>query len=241
MHESELTNSISSVAVVVPVFQHAQYLPRCVASVAWQLQSEDEIIIVEDEPREPFQFVGSCHGKVTWIGNSQRKGVSHSRNQAILETRTEWIKLLDADDVLAPFALDVIRNRRIGLSSEVKVVTGGIHRIINGEYGDYLNGAHRTLGTILNWNPILPSATFVRRDAVLEVGMFDERIDFEEDWDLWLKVHERFGKSAFLVVDQPIAYYWISDAEAREKHYRGLVEGLFVRDYFRIRYGAETY
>jgi len=236
-----LGNPSDAVTVITPVFRQAVYLPRCVTSVAWQLRVQDRAIIVEDEPVQPFQFSGTSPGRIDWFGNPKKVGVSQARNQGILNATTEWIKFLDADDVLAPFALDALRARIDAISEEVQVVTGGIHRIINGRYADYLNGARESLDHILNYNPILPSATFVRRSALLEVGMFDERIDFEEDWDLWLRIHERFGKQAFHIIDQPIAYYWICDAEQREKDRRGMVNGMTVRDYFRKRYGADPH
>ncbi len=54
----------------------------------------------------------------------------------------------------------------------------------------YLQGAQESLKNILQSNPILPSATFVKREALLEVGLFDPRIVFEDDRDLWLRLHE---------------------------------------------------
>ena len=66
-----------------------------------------------------------------------------------------------------------------------------------GQYHDFMCGADESLPQIMNYNPILLSASFVRREALLAVGLFDERIEFEEDWDLWLRLHERFGPSTF--------------------------------------------
>jgi GT2 family glycosyltransferase len=85
---------------------------------------------------------------------------------------------------------------------------------------------------------MLPSAVFVRRSALLEVGTFDERIDHEEDWDLWFRLHERYGLSAFATTTAPVCYYWIDNEERRQKHREAKVEGIPVRDYFRQRYGA---
>lgn len=43
---------------------------------------------------------------------------------------------------------------------------------------------------------------------------------------------------AFAVVDRPLCYYWINEAERRKKVRTGTVDGLPVREYFRQRYGA---
>lgn len=84
----------------------------------------------------------------------------------------------------------------------------------------------------------LASAVRVRRLALLEVGLFDERMDHEEDWDLGFRLHQRYGLSAFATTWAPVCYYWIRRAERRPKHREAQVDGLPVRDYFRQRYGA---
>ncbi len=165
------------------------------------------------------------------------RGVSHSRNRGILASRSEWIKPLDTDDILAPFALDILRLNP--MPPQVKVVTGGCHRMHNGRYYDYLCANEETLNNIHRYLPTLPSATFIRREALLDAGLFDERIDLEEDWDMWLKIHERWGKQAFAIVNQPVCYYWIDEEERKRKVRKGTVEGVPVRDYFRSRYGAD--
>ena len=87
--------------------------------------------------------------------------------------------------------------------------------------------------------PTLPSAAFIRREALLKVGLFDERIDLEEDWDLWLRIYETYGKEGFAIVNQPICYDWIDEEERRRKSRKGTVDGVPVREYFRTRYGAD--
>ncbi len=70
--------------------------------------------------------------------------------------------------------------------------------------------------------------------------MFDERIDFEEDWDLWLKIQERYGEDAFGVSERPGCF--IHDRLA-ERHFgprRFTVDGVPVREYFQQRYGVES-
>jgi len=230
-----------SICTVIPIFNQAKYLFRATASVVWQMRPRDELIVVDDASPDLAQAQGPSQfrDKVMWLRNEVRRGVSFSRNRAIRRSRAEWIKFLDADDVLAPYALDALRNALGELPPAVQVVTGGCHRIVNGRYHDYLSGATQSLKCILRANPILASATFVRREALLEVGLFDERIEFEEDWDLWLKLHERHGLRGFAVTNQPICYYWIHQVERGRKARTCTVEGVPVREYFRQRYHAE--
>ena len=68
--------------------------------------------------------------------------------------------------------------------------------------------------------------------------LFDERIDQEEDWDLWFRLHERYGLSAFATTTAPVCYYRINHAERQQKRREAKVDGVSVREYFRRRYGA---
>lgn len=229
----------TSIAVVIPCHGQKHLLPRALGSVLWQLGPDDEVIVVNDcgEDWRPGELVGPEPERVMWLHHDGRRGVAASRNTAIRRAKAEWIKFLDADDVLAPFALDALR-RAGDMPESIHVLAGGCHRIIDGAYRDYLKDSEQSLARILESNPLLPSAVFVRRSALIEVGLFDERIDFEEDWDLWLRLHERYGLEAFAVVDRPVCYYWINEAERRKKVRNGTVDGVPVRDYFRQRYGA---
>ena len=230
-----------SICVLIPVHNQAQYLYRAVTSALWQIRQEDELIIVDDGSTDIIDRagLGPFRKRILWLSNSTAKGVSYSRNHGIRASRAEWIKLLDADDVLAPFALDIIRRSNPSLPPQVKLITGGSHRMHNGRYLDYLCATPETINNLLHYLPTLPSATFIRREALIDVGLFDERIDLEEDWDMWLRIHEAYGTEAFYIANQPVCYYWIDEEERRQKIRQGTVEGMPVREYFRVRYGAD--
>jgi glycosyltransferase involved in cell wall biosynthesis len=231
---------LTTVCVVIPVFNQGHYLVRALSSVVWQLGPQDEVIVVDDASTEPASALTSLpfRDRVLWLRNPIRQGVSHSRNMAILRSRAEWIKFLDADDMLAPFALDLVRQARHPVPDHVMVLGGGCHRIVNGRYHDYLCDSATSLQRIKEINPLLPSSVVVRRAALVEVGLFDERIDYEEDWDLWLRLHDRFGLACFSATTVPVCYYWIDSRERAQKQRQATVDGVPVREYFRRRYGA---
>jgi glycosyltransferase involved in cell wall biosynthesis len=231
-----------SIAVIIPVHNQAQWLYRAIASVIWQLKPMDELIVVDDGSTETrgFEELEPFRRRILWLRNSEKRGVSHARNRAIDRSRSDWIKFLDADDVLAPFALDLLRDSAEGMPAFVQVVAGACHRLCNGRYHDLVADAFERFREIEKANPIPASASFVRRKALVAVGMFDERIDFEEDWDLWLRIHERYGEDAFGVSERPVCYIRDSSAERHFGPRRFTVDGVPVREYFRKRYGWES-
>ena len=102
---------LPSIAVVITVYNMAHLLPRAVLSALWQLEPQDELIVVDDASSDLADFAGlrPFLDRITWLRNRKNLGLPGSRNRAILSTQADWIKFLDADDVLAPYALDVVR------------------------------------------------------------------------------------------------------------------------------------
>src|SRR5687768_14828897 len=112
------------ICVVIPTYNQAGQLFRALSSVIWQKGPQDEVIVVDDGSREPVADVlaSKFGGQVMWLRNDGNRGVSFSRNQAILLSRADWVKFLDADDVLAPFALDIVRNARENIPPQIQVL-----------------------------------------------------------------------------------------------------------------------
>lgn len=236
------TSGTPAIGVIIPVHNQAKSLYSTVTSVIPQLRAVDELIVIDDAStdKDLFELLSPFNARILWVHNKVRAGVSHARNRGIERSSADWIKFLDADDILAPFALDIIRNSFSQLPSFIHVVAGGYHRIRNGRYYDYRNEGLARFGNIYRENPLPASAAFVKRDALIAVGMFDERIDFEEDWDLWLRLHELYGEDAFGIVQTPVCYIRDSHAEKHQRPRRYTVEGVPVRDYFHMKYGIHS-
>ncbi len=229
-----------SIAIVIPCYNMARYLYRAVLSCLWQLEPQDELIVVDDASNDLDDYAGlrPFLDRIRWIRNPKNLGLPGSRNVAIRSTQAEWIKFLDADDVLAPYALNIFRDPEFPTSPDIHVVAGACHRVVDEVYTDCLQSSDESMKGIMKRNPLLCSAVFARRAALVEVGLFDDRLDFEEDWDMWLRLHERFGLGAFIHTWVPFCYYWISGVDRKQKYRTAVVNGIRIRDYFRERYGA---
>jgi glycosyltransferase involved in cell wall biosynthesis len=230
-----------SISVIIPVFKQELYLLRALTSVVPQLENGDELIVVDDGATilQPDRF-GIFSHKVLWLKQQPRKGVSAARNLGASRSNASWLKFLDADDVLAPFALSLLRQSAKQVPNLTSLISGGCHRIHNGTYLDYIHGTDTTIEHIMSNSPTLPSACMIRRDIFFDVGMFDERIDFNEDWDLWLRIYEKYGDKAFLFVAYPVCYYWIDVQERGAKQRTARVDGLPIEKYLNLRYGAKV-
>lgn len=232
-----------SVCVLVQVRKRAHHLIRAVTSVIGQLEPQDELILVDEgstglpdqRSLEPFRR------RILWLRNQSLQNGSASRNQGITRSRADWIKLLDSDEVLAPFALDIIRSERWSIPPTVQVVSGSCHRFTSDGYLDCLVGTSGDLASICSHNPVYHGTAFVRRQAVLDAGLFDLRLDDREaEWELWLRLHERLGPTAFYFVAQPACFVSLLSDEPSIRRQPIEVDGMSMRDWLLKRYGPKA-
>jgi glycosyltransferase involved in cell wall biosynthesis len=205
-----------------------KHLRRCLDSVLWQLHPEDECLVVCDGFVEP-----ESSASYSLLSFPEPEGVAAARNHGLQAAKGDWVKFMDVDDVLSPFALNAFRADLNSIPADVAVVSGQQIKVHNG----------LVVGTfdppvvdqsIERENPLLVGMVLVRRSHALAVGGFDPRIEFEEDWDFWLRLYR--ANYRFRSLPTPFCYYWIDDAERREKRRTHRVEGMHVREYLRKKY-----
>jgi glycosyltransferase involved in cell wall biosynthesis len=191
------------ISVVIPAYNAARFLPRCLSSVFAQTLKPVEVIVVDD---------GSTDGTAalaTELGASvirrENGGLSAARNTGILNASCEWIALLDADDCWQP---EKLRRQAACIRSGVVLVYTGI-RIFgdDGVHGEEPAVGAVQAGKMLRYcNPITPSTVLARRQMLMRDGGFREDIRACEDWEMWVRL-QRLGE--FETVADPLTEYYV--------------------------------
>lgn len=106
-----------SLAVVIPCYSHASYLPAALESIASQTRLPDEVIAVDDNSPDCTRSVVEEHfsrlrerGKIhcTLLTNESNRGQAYSLNSAIAATKSEMVMILNDDDYLMHDAVAVM-------------------------------------------------------------------------------------------------------------------------------------
>jgi glycosyltransferase involved in cell wall biosynthesis len=214
-----LANGISEslVSVIIPTYNHAEFLPAAIESVRAQTYASVEIIVVDDFSTDNTQeVVARCAPHVTYIKSANKGIVATSRNIGTRAARGEYIAFLDADDVWASNKLE-LQLPHFADSSVVAVASdlryAGARRYSQSRRGTGPAGyrEYRNL-EIVRDNPIATSSVVMRRRDLDRVGGFDESPDFRfiEDWELWLRLS--VDKSV-RVLQEPLVIYRIAAKE----------------------------
>ena len=91
------------VSVIVPVWNGEPYLKDCVASILGQSLDDMEIILVDDGSEDGtwplMEQLAREDGRIRVL-RQENKGVSEARNAGIAVSAGEYIRFVDADDLL---------------------------------------------------------------------------------------------------------------------------------------------
>lgn len=217
-----------SVGVVIPAYNAADHIRRALDSVLGQTRAADEIVVVDDgSTDETARIVQQYSDKVRLIRQANA-GVSAARNTGIKAASSEFIALLDADDEWGREYLEEqmgIVERNAGLAWTTGNLTnclcaeerrGPLHsevfleeRLGQREYfEDFFKAFPKGL---MGW-----TTTFViRRDALIEAGLFREGEQRYEDTDLFLRVAYRHPKIGYLRRPLPIHHLEVEGSITR--------------------------
>jgi glycosyltransferase involved in cell wall biosynthesis len=101
---------MSTVSVVIPCYNYARFLRRCVNSALTQQGVEVDVQIIDDASTDETPRIGrelsAEHENVVYIRHEKNWGHIATYNQGLAACTGRYSVLLSADDLLAPGALD---------------------------------------------------------------------------------------------------------------------------------------
>jgi glycosyltransferase involved in cell wall biosynthesis len=191
------------ISVVIPAYNSAHFLPRCLESVLAQTLKPVEVIVVDDGSTDNTAEVAVELGAT--VLRCRNGGPGAARNAGIQAATGEWIALLDADDLWVPEKLE---RQALCIRPETVLAYTGIQAFDdNGVLGEYPAIEVTSTRKMLRYrNPFATSSVLMRRKAALADGGFREDIQSCEDWELWVRL-ERAGD--FEAVADPLTHYYV--------------------------------
>ncbi len=192
------------VSVIIPCFNHGQYIHEAINSVLKQTCQNFEIIVVNDGSTDP-QTISILkkieHPKIKVV-HTVNQGLASARNNGIREAQSEFILPLDSDDTIAPQyvekALPLLKND-LGLGivycqAELFGDKKGIWKLP--EY---------SLKEMLFRNHIFHCAFFRFKDWE-KVNGYNPNMKYGwEDWNFWLSLIS-LGKKVYQIPEILHAY-----------------------------------
>jgi len=188
------------VSVIIPTYNRSQQLETALKSVALQSYENIEAIVINDGGEDVSVVIGKFKGEleIQYITHKQNKDRAAARNTGLKNARGEYIAYLDDDDI---FHNDHIETAlRVLTNSGFKIVYSDAFRThqknIDGNYQiirkDIPYSTDYQPGIFLKTN-ITPTTCIIHEKSVIdEVGYFDESLPVLEDWDLWIRISQKY-------------------------------------------------
>ncbi|MBB5703764.1 glycosyltransferase involved in cell wall biosynthesis [Ochrobactrum daejeonense] len=181
-----------AVSVVIPHYNQNESLERCIASVACQLEGQDEIIVVDDHSAQaPSMQTEGSGPAVRIIVLPENRGPGTARNIGAQQARCDYIAFLDADDAALPDRIDT-QLRVLKDHPDWAGCVGGYIYHRNDERSAQSTGKDRVAFDIrreLIAGQIFAagSTLMLKRQLFLDAGGYNPRLRVYEDWDLLLR------------------------------------------------------
>ncbi len=198
------------VDVIIPAFNAARFIEDALHSVLQQSWLPDRIIVVDDgstdDTAERVRGVGSARIELLSV---EHGGVSRARNIGVKRSTADYVAFLDADDRWLAKKLErqlaCLQQHKAracySLASSIDEQGRPVANVWDAIWGAPHNGEGLFRALLYGRTAIMGSASsvIVERDFLLqEAGLFDERISYDEDFDLWLRIASKTG---FVYVD----------------------------------------
>ena len=229
------------VSVVVPAYNHEDYIEQCIKSVWKQSYSNIELVVINDGSTDstanivnklkdvspiPFKFIDQSNA-----------GLSASLNRGITSARGQFISILASDDFYSPQLIERYVSIATGEGQDCLYFHCDAFEVDDvGRVGDRISTIAKNnpargncFFDILDGNArVVASTVMFRSDLVEKSGLFDEAL-VQEDFDFKLRAAR---VTPFFYIDEPLFYSrklsnslgrsprkWIHDGEvAIEKH-----------------------
>lgn len=205
------------VSVCVPTYNYARFLPDCIESVLQQTFAEWELVITDDrsddDTAELVHRYAKSEPRIRYIINERRLGMHGNLQRATESGRGRYLKILCADDWMAPGCLNAMFRL---MEDHPQVVLGTCAEIHTDEAGSplRLQFFFRKPLSVIAGSAMLDrmvlgngfggnSSFFIRASAFREIGGFDLALLYAGDLDLCARLC-RVGD--YLHTDEPLFY-----------------------------------
>lgn len=192
---------MSTISVIVPVYNAELYLRRCLDSVLSQTYTNWEAICVDDGSKDQSGVIlaeyAKKDGRIKVIVQ-QNGGAAKARNTGLREAKGEYIFFLDSDDELVDNCLEILF-REVNMHPDVELVvganltiddTGNSRKVVYGEpyyieSNDWVRFEFfkdESTFYVVPWNKLIVKSFLIENSLFFKEGIIHE----DEYWSYYL-------------------------------------------------------
>ncbi len=216
-------NHKPKVSVIMSAYNSERYVGEAIQSILNQTMKDFELIVINDASKDNTgkEVKKFKDPRIKYIERKHNAGKSHAVNFALKKVRGKYACIFDADDVMVNYKLEVSakvldRHPKCGLVyghawviDEASEIIGPLffpsraERSIDDPFPDM----SFSMAKLLKGAIFPQGSTLFRMEAIRKVGPLDESLHVAEDWDLWIRIAEKYD---FYYLPVPLYLYRIN-------------------------------
>lgn len=216
------------ISVIIPAYNSEKTIRETLESVFKQTFSEYEIIIVDDGSKDrTLKIVSTIKDPRLKVFSYPNGGISVSRNRGISHALGEFIAFLDHDDL---WTADKLESQLAALQANPQAGVAYSWTDLIDESSQFIRECSRQKVTGNAYAKLLlanflhtASNPLIRKEALIQVGGFDESVCGPEDWDLFLRLAADYD---FVAVPRPQVLFRVNAGSASTNVSRQETESL---------------
>ncbi|MGB8454201.1 MAG: glycosyltransferase family A protein [Anaerocolumna sp.] len=185
---------MNRVTVFMPVYNAEKYLRQSIDSILNQTFQNFDFIIVEDASSDhSMEILRSYNDKrIKVYQNERNMGISYTRNKGLELCKTEYMALLDDDDIAMPYRIEH-EVEYLDEHPEIDVIGGHQRQIdangkdLNKQWSVYLNPKY-IKACLMTGNTMVNGSTMFRKKLIDENHIrYQDHCFGAEDYRFWVE------------------------------------------------------
>ena len=224
--------------MIMCAFNEELYIRESIESLIHNTFKNFNIVVVDDCSTDSTPVIlnelSMSDDRVLVIRNKKNLGIAASTNVALAYCNSDFIAIMDADDISLPDRLgkqvDFLRNH-----PEVDVVGSSMYLLSRLENHEIRTSRQDNLRNLLLKENIIFNPTAMFRQSLVAAGAFscNSRFRYTHDYQFWTKLAI---KSKFANIEQPLVIYRDNkkrkDSNSNSNPFRREVEVIAIRTAF---------
>lgn len=198
-------------SIIVPAYNYAHFIGECLDSVLAQSHGDWECLVMDNASTDNTEAVVGGYvqrdSRIIYKKLGSNQGPSHARNVALQKAKGDYILFLDADDLVAPeklaHAAEAFKKHHVDLVFSDYAFFRNSKEQVTSTYcfSDTFKPGQIAEGAVqqkLSGGNVFAISCIITKKSILQKAKgFDEAINYNEDWDLWLRI----------AIDKAVFYY----------------------------------
>ncbi len=222
-------------SIIVPVYKAEKYIHSCIESILTQQCKDFELLLIDDGSPDKSGEICDNYARADKrirVFHQQNKGVSAARNTGLDNVTGQYVLFVDADDMLYPNALGVLKQKLDTSDVNIDLIQFSLNNEYNiyetdDKFSDILNSIDYVQAGTMN---VCIGGSLFKNDIIkINHLRFNEQIKYAED-QLFIFDYLKYSKSNIRINDILYFYRINSSSAVRNMNCEDVIKSIKILD-----------